>query len=245
MADAPKPSSKALVITPRMLIAGGSVAIIGALILGTFLWMVPSAAAREEKAACRGLRGDEPLNPSLCGGRPCSLPAPAPDFTAVDHQGKPVKLSDFRGKVVLVNFWASWCGVCKTEKPSLAALAEDLGDRDDFVVLGLASDHTWSDVLVAIVASLAPGVPLPKGEVSMAQALQAYSQLPGGVPFKVLLDPPSDDGNIGAITRTWGIKAVPESALIDRDGNIRAYFVNKRDWSSPVAKTCLRSVLDE
>jgi hypothetical protein len=61
----------------------------------------------------------------------------------------------------------------------------------------------------------------------------------------VFIDPPSDDGNIGAITRSWGIKAVPESALIDRQGNLRAYFVNKRDWSSNVAETCIQSVIDE
>ena len=65
------------------------------------------------------------------------------------------------------------------------------------------------------------------------------------MPFKVFLDPPEGDGNIGKIAASWGIKAVPESALIDRKGNIRAYFVNKRDWESPVAETCLRSVIDE
>ena len=51
--------------------------------------------------------------------------SPAPDFTAYDNNGKPVHLSDFRGKVVLLNFWASWCGVCKTEKPQLEEMAAD------------------------------------------------------------------------------------------------------------------------
>jgi hypothetical protein len=60
----------------------------------------------------------------------------------------------------------------------------------------------------------------------------------------VLLDPPPGDENIGKITASWGIAKVPESALIDRQGNIRAYFVNKRDWTLPVAETCLRSVID-
>jgi len=69
--------------------------------------------------------------------------------------------------------------------------------------------------------------------------------LPDGLPFTVMLDPPKGDDNIGPITASWGIKAVPESALIDRKGNIRAYFVNKRDWDTPVARTCLRSVIDE
>ena len=58
------------------------------------------------------------------------------------------------------------------------------------------------------------------------------------------VDPPADDGNIGKIAASGGINAVPESALIDRQGNIREYFVNKRDWQSPVAETCLRSVID-
>lgn len=240
------PPAKAIVIHPRTLVVGGGVALLGLLMAGAFLWMVPTAAARETKAACRGMHGDQPVVPQLCGGGgPCSLPVRAPDFTAIDHAGKPVKLSDFRGKVVLLNFWASWCGVCKTEKPALRAMADDMAS-DDFVVLALASDRSWSDVLVALVEGLAPGFKLPEGALDMKQALASYSQaLPQGIPFKVLLDPPAGDGNIGAITAAWGIKAVPESALIDRDGTIRAYFVNKRDWESPVAKTCLRSVIDE
>lgn len=239
------PPAKGIVLQPRLILVGGGVALLGILMAAVFLWMVPNAAARETKAACRGLKGDLPLVPALCpGGAPCALPVRAPDFTAVDHQGKPVKLSDFRGKVVLLNFWASWCGVCKTEKPALRAMADEMAS-DDFVVIALASDHNWTDVLAALVEGLAPSYRMPE-KVDMPAALKAYSEaLPQGVPFNVLLDPPSGDGTIGAITAAWGIKAVPESALIDRDGNIRAYFVNKRDWESPVAKTCLRSVIDE
>ncbi len=240
------PPAKGIVIQPRLLIVGGSVALVGILMAAVFLWMVPNAAARETKAACRGLKGDLPLTPQLCGGAAsCNLPVRAPDFTAVDHDGKPVKLSDFRGKVVLLNFWASWCGVCKTEKPALGAMAEEMAS-DDFVVLALASDHDFTDVLAALIEGLAPSYRLPATKLDRPAALKAYSEaLPKGLPFKVLLDPPAGDGTIGAITASWGIKAVPESALIDRDGNIRAYFVNKRDWETPVAKTCLRSVIDE
>ena len=239
------PPAKGIVIHPRVLAVGGGVALAGIIMTAAFMWMVPAAAARENKAACRGLRGDQPVVPQLCGGAAsCNLPVRAPDFTAQDHQGKPVKLSDFRGKVVLLNFWASWCGVCKTEKPALAAMAQDMAGGD-FVVLALASDHQWTDVLVALVEGLAPAFPVPAGDFDLKKALDTYAKaLPNGVPFKVLLDPPAGDGTIGAITASWGIKAVPESALIDREGNIRAYFVNKRDWESPVAQTCLRSVID-
>ncbi len=248
-ASRPAPAEQGIVIDPRVLLAGGLVAMIGVGLLAAFLWMVPSAAAREAVSACRGLRGFERVAPELCPeGSTCQLPVPAPDFTAVDHQGKPVKLSDFRGKVVLLNFWASWCGVCKTEKPALAGMADDLAGRD-FTVVTLASDHAWPEVLVATIQALAPSAKLPSsegGEIALPAALDAYRRaLPAGVPFKVYLDPPEGDGNIGKITASWGIKAVPESALIDRKGNIRAYFVNKRDWETPVAQTCLRSIIDE
>ncbi len=250
MADGPKPPDRGgITLHPRTVIVGGVIAALGIAMLSMFLWMVPGAAAREAKAACRGLHGDEPLAPALCpGGQPCTMGETgvrAPDFTALDHEGKPVKLSDFRGKVVLLNFWASWCGVCRTEKPTIRGMAENLSSKD-FVVVTLASDKSWSNVLIALVEALAPGVRVPEGDVQLPAALEVYQRaLPKGIPFKVFLDPPAGDSTIGQITASWGIKAVPESALIDRNGNIRAYFVNKRDWESSVAETCLRSVIDE
>jgi thiol-disulfide isomerase/thioredoxin len=234
-------SRPGVVVDPRVVFAGGAVAVLGLVVLSFFLWMVPNAAEREKKAACTGMRA---TGPALCNGRPCPLPMPAPDFTAIDNRGQPVSLAQFRGKAVLVNFWASWCGVCKTEKPKLVKMAEELAG-DDFAIVTLASDHTWSDVLLSLVESLAPRTKLPDGDVAITDALEIYKRaLPSGIPFQVYLDPPAGEGNIGAIATAWGIKAVPESALIDKDGIIRAYFVNKRDWQSPVAKTCLRSVID-
>jgi thiol-disulfide isomerase/thioredoxin len=245
MPDAKQPPG--VFLDARVLLCGGAVGLIGLIVLAAFLWMVPNAAARESRAACAGLRSSVP-NPALCpNGGECQFPLAAPDFTAFDHNGKAVHLSDFRGKVVLLNFWASWCGVCKTEKPQLNAMAKDLSS-DDFVVIALASDRSWSDVLLALVDALAPNVkvPIEGKEVALSTALGAYQQaLPSGVPFHVYVDRPAGDDNIGQIAASWGIKAVPESALIDRRGNIRAYFVNKRDWQSPVAETCLRSVIDE
>lgn len=232
-------------IDPRTLLVGGAVALIGVVVAGLFLWMVPNAAARELQAACRGMRTETQLNPALCpNGASCTLPLAAPDFVATDLTGKEVKLSDFRGKVVLINFWASWCGLCKTEKPALNAMATEMAS-DDFVVLALASDHTRTDALRALLDTFAPNA-LQGEKHTDEEIAAAYRQaMPNGTPFKVLLDPPNGDENIGKIAASWGIKAVPESALIDRKGNIRAYFGNKRDWQSNVAQTCLRSVIDE
>ena len=103
------PPERGIVIDPAVVITGSAVALIGIAGLAIFLWMVPSAAARESDSACRGMHGFEKLNPALCrDGKPCDVPVQAPDFTAVDYQGKKVKLSDYRGKVVLLYFWQEY-----------------------------------------------------------------------------------------------------------------------------------------
>ena len=61
------------------------------------------------------------------------------NFTVKDINGKDVRLSQYKGQVVLVNFWATWCGPCRREIPSLMALYRDYKDRG-FVVLGVSVD---------------------------------------------------------------------------------------------------------
>lgn len=61
---------------------------------------------------------------------------PAPDFTLLDLDGKQVSLSDYRGKVVLLNFWATWCTPCRAEMPDLQRTYDNLKDQG-FVVLGV------------------------------------------------------------------------------------------------------------
>lgn len=233
----------------KTLLLGGTAGVIGALVIALFMWMVGPAAAREVDAACGGLRSAMP-KPVLCGtaGQTCSLPLAAPDFVAQDHAGKPVRLSDYRGKVVILNFWASWCSVCKSEKPSLAAITKDF-PAEDFVVITLASDRNWVNVLYSLMGSLAAGKLDPNFPVdaSMAQTLAEYKKtLPEGTPFHVFLDPPaSEETQIGQIATQWGVAAVPESFVIDKQGRIRFYFDNLRDWNLSIAHTCLRSIVDE
>jgi cytochrome c biogenesis protein CcmG, thiol:disulfide interchange protein DsbE len=79
---------------------------------------------------------------SLSGEPGAPVPAamagtPAVDFTLADLKGYQVKLSDLRGQVVLLNFWATWCPPCKAEMPDLQALYQEQTGRHNFTVLGV------------------------------------------------------------------------------------------------------------
>jgi cytochrome c biogenesis protein CcmG/thiol:disulfide interchange protein DsbE len=70
----------------------------------------------------------------------------APDFTLTDVSGRPVKLSEYKGKVVLLNFWATWCGPCKTEIPWFIEFEKMYKDRG-FEILGVSMDENgWQAV---------------------------------------------------------------------------------------------------
>jgi len=66
----------------------------------------------------------------------------APDFYMEDAEGNGYKLSDFRGKPVILNFWASWCGPCKAEMPELEKAYQEYGDQIQFVIVDLVEGRT-------------------------------------------------------------------------------------------------------
>jgi len=85
--------------------------------------------------------------------RPTSTGFEAPDFTLPDLQGRSVRLSDLRGKVVFLNLWATWCPPCRMEMPSMEALHQHLKGRD-FVVLAVAEDEGGAAVVAPFVREL-------------------------------------------------------------------------------------------
>jgi cytochrome c biogenesis protein CcmG/thiol:disulfide interchange protein DsbE len=81
--------------------------------------------------------------PSL---KPESERHPAPDFALKDASGATVKLSDYRGKVVLLNFWATWCAPCREEIPWFIEFQREYKDRN-FSVIGVSMDSRGWDVV--------------------------------------------------------------------------------------------------
>ena len=81
---------------------------------------------------------------------PVSPPRPAPELSFASRGGEMRHLADFRGKVLLVNLWATWCGPCVREMPSLERLQADLGDR--LMVLAISEDRGGAHVVEPFIA---------------------------------------------------------------------------------------------
>ncbi len=107
----------------------------------------------------------------------------APDFTLNDSKGQPVRLADYRGKVVLLNFWATWCGPCKVEIPWFMEFEKSYRDRG-FAVLGVSMDDDGWQAVKPYLAAL-------KVNYRIALGNDRVSELYGGIdslPTTVLID---------------------------------------------------------
>ena len=117
------------------------------LMLGVlFTRALPDAVEREKVGQQNFLHSvcDEALHPEA--GSPLgALPVDAPDFTLKDYADRAVTLSALRGRVTLVNFWATWCPPCVEEAPSLDDLAR-ANKKKPFSLLAVSVDDTWPTV---------------------------------------------------------------------------------------------------
>ncbi len=100
----------------------------------------------------------------------------APDFTLKDIDGNDVSLSDYKGKVILVDFWATWCGPCKMEIPSFIQLQNDYAD--DVVILGISLDQGGPKVVVPFVEKMDINYPVVYGNGTVVKAYGGVRGIP-------------------------------------------------------------------
>lgn len=137
----------------------------------------------------------------------------APDFTLTDMHGKTVSLSQLRGKVVMVNFWATWCPPCRAEVPSIEQLYLHMKKRKNFV-------------LVAVNVNQGDA----RGSVK-----EFLREIP--VTFPIFL------GHSNRVADRYQVNAIPETFIINRNGTIVQKVEGGRDWNTPAVEAYLSSLL--
>ncbi|RYY41124.1 MAG: AhpC/TSA family protein [Chitinophagaceae bacterium] len=114
------------------------------------------------------------------------LGKPAPELTLNDPQGKPVSISSFRGKWVLIDFWASWCQPCRMENPTVVKAFQKYKDKN-FTVLGVSLDREKDPWLEAIQKDGLTWPHMSDLQFWSSQAVPAYGL--ESIPFNVLVNP--------------------------------------------------------
>ena len=111
---------------------------------------------------------------------------PAMDFTQNDVNGNPISLSDFKGKYVLLDFWASWCGPCRAENPNVLRVYNQYKDKN-FTVLGVSLDKNKEEWLAAIKKDGLPWTQVSDLQYWNNAAVVKYGIQ--GIPANFLIDP--------------------------------------------------------
>jgi len=123
-----------------------------------------------------------------------------PDFTIKDPDGRDVTLSSLKGKVVFLNFWATWCPPCKEEIPSMMMLNQKMAGKP-FIMLAVSIDEGGKDSVIGF-----------------------FKRTGFALPY--LNDPEQK------VAKVYGITGVPETFVIDKQGNLVKKVVGGMDWAS-------------
>jgi len=143
------------------------------------------------------------------GSKPSGIDRPAPEFTVRDSD-RTVSLNQFRGKIVVLNFWASWCPPCVDELPSLMQLQTALQDKG-VVVLGVSVDAEAADY---------------------QKFLKDHN-----VNFLTVRDPgeqnKTNTGVVAPVSSKYGTYRFPETYIIDRNGVVRRKLIGAANFTQP------------
>jgi peroxiredoxin len=155
--------------------------------------------AKKPNVIRRRVSPAKPANPGTCGGgAPAAQAEPevgqeAPGFEIKTTDDITIKLADYRGKYVLLDFWATWCGPCVGETPNLKAVFEKYGQRENFAMIGLSLD--------------------PEKERPIAYAKEKGTQWINGF---------LGDWGRDEVTKKYGVKGIPSIWLVGPDGKVVA-----------------------
>lgn len=108
-----------------------------------------------------------------------------PDFSLPDMHGQTRHISEWDGKVILLNFWASWCPPCRKELPDFVRLYEDYGEQG-FIVVGVGIDKKQD--LSDFMDSVGVEYPVMISELEGIRISQAYGNRLGALPYSVIID---------------------------------------------------------
>ena len=134
------------------------------------------------------------IGPALVGKQ-------APDFQLQDRNGRIYSMADFKGNLVLLNFWATWCPPCIEELPSMEVLNRRMKARN-FVMVAVSVDESWADI---------------------DKLFSTFSNQPS---FLVLLDKEKK-----VVTGKYGTTVFPESFLIDPKGRVLKHYIGPYPWT--------------
>lgn len=156
-------------------------------------------------------RADSQQLYTAAGMRAMSDERPAPSFHLTSLDGTSVDSMQLRGKVLLLNFWATWCGSCKEEMPALDRLKHIFADKD-FELLAVTTDQQGEAIRKFITAL--------------------------GLRFPILLDEAKE------VSAAFGVRGLPTTVLIDKQGRMTALAVGPRQWDGPEFVTLIQALMD-
>lgn len=140
-------------------------------------------------------------------------PIEAPDFSVPDLSGKEVALSSLKGKVVLLNFWATWCPPCRAEMPAMENVYRELGDEEfDIVAISTRDARETRSKVVDYIAE-------------------------SGYTFPVLFDQTGT-----AVPPFYRTGSIPTSYIIDKEGKVVARLIGAYEWDNDEVIELLREL---